>query len=180
VIPLGHHGTASPPLLHRGCRRTPLWPPPLAYTLYLPAGMNQTDWPTPQQKIAVGYSLFDGPPTGERRRTEPLHGAQGSGSGYSTVRDLIQFVLALQAGRLMSLSSVELMITGKESMEPSGPAGRCVRIPGPPDQRRPHYRELRWRAWNQRRTELLPGVRNFRSGISQLRSASGERCRPYD
>jgi CubicO group peptidase (beta-lactamase class C family) len=89
--------------------------------IYLPAGMNQTDWPTPQQKIAVGYSLFEGPPTGERLRTEVLHGAQGSGSGYSTVRDLIQFVLALQAGRLMSLSSVELMITGKESMEPSGP-----------------------------------------------------------
>jgi CubicO group peptidase (beta-lactamase class C family) len=88
--------------------------------IYEPAGMNQTDWPTPL-KFAVGYTLFNAPPTGERQRAEPVHGAQASGGGQSTVRDLIQFVLALQTGRLMSPPYVELMITGKESMQPSGP-----------------------------------------------------------
>jgi CubicO group peptidase (beta-lactamase class C family) len=91
--------------------------------IYQPAGMNQTDWPTPDPlKFAVGYTLFNAPPTGERQQAEPVHGVQASGGGQSTVRDLIQFVLALQAGRLMSPPYVELMITGKESMRPSGPS----------------------------------------------------------
>jgi CubicO group peptidase (beta-lactamase class C family) len=90
--------------------------------IYRPAGMNETDSPTHDpRKIAIGYTLFNAPPTGERRRAEPLHGAQASGGGQSTVRDLIQFVLALQAGRLVSPAYVEVLITGKESMEPSGP-----------------------------------------------------------
>jgi CubicO group peptidase (beta-lactamase class C family) len=90
--------------------------------IYEPAGMNQTDWPTGDpRKIAVGYTFFNAPPTGERERIEQLHGAQASGAQQSTVRDLIQFALALQAGRLMSPVSVELMTTGKESMEASGP-----------------------------------------------------------
>jgi CubicO group peptidase (beta-lactamase class C family) len=90
--------------------------------IYEPAGMNQTDWPTGDpRKIAVGYTFFNEPPTGDRTRIEPLHGAQASGAQQSTVRDLIQFALALRAGRLMSTASVELMTTGKESMEPSGP-----------------------------------------------------------
>jgi D-alanyl-D-alanine carboxypeptidase len=90
--------------------------------ILLPAGMNETDWPIlDPKKVAVGYSFFNAPPGGERRRTEPVHGAQASGGGQSTVRDLIQFTLALRAGRLMSPASVELLITGKESMEPSGP-----------------------------------------------------------
>jgi len=79
--------------------------------------MNQTDWPTRDPRTnPVGYTLLDAPPTGERQPTEPLHGAQ-----QSTVRDLIQFALALQVCRLMSPAYVELLITGKESMEPSGP-----------------------------------------------------------
>ena len=89
--------------------------------IFEPAGMNQTDWPTGHpRKIAVGYTFFNAPPTGERQRTEPLPGPQASGGQQSTVRDLIQFALALQAGRLMSPASLELMTTGKESMEPSG------------------------------------------------------------
>jgi D-alanyl-D-alanine carboxypeptidase len=87
-----------------------------------PAGMNETDWPTRDpRKIAVGYTLLDAPAPGQRERIEPLHGAQASGGGYSTVRDLIQFVLALHTGRLMTPESVEILTTGKESMEPSGP-----------------------------------------------------------
>jgi D-alanyl-D-alanine carboxypeptidase len=90
--------------------------------IYRPAGMNATDWPTHNpRKVAVGYTLLDAAVPGQRERTEPLHGPQASGGGYSTVRDLIQFVLALQAGRLMSPESLEVLITGKESMEPSGP-----------------------------------------------------------
>jgi CubicO group peptidase (beta-lactamase class C family) len=90
--------------------------------IYGPAGMNQTDWLTHDaQKIAVGYTLLNAPPTGERQRAEPIHGAQASGGGWSTVRDLIQFALALQRGRLLSPANVEVLITGKESMEPSGP-----------------------------------------------------------
>src|SRR5262245_5489252 len=89
--------------------------------IYRPAGMNETDRPTRDaRKIAVGYSLFNAAP-GQRERVGPLHGAQASGGGYSTVRDLIQFGLALQAGRLMSPASVEILTTGSESMEPSGP-----------------------------------------------------------
>jgi hypothetical protein len=34
---------------------------------------------------------------------------------------LIQFALALQAGRLLTPTSVDLLTTGKESMEPGGP-----------------------------------------------------------
>jgi hypothetical protein len=73
------------------------------------------------RKVAVGYTLLDTPATGLRERTEPPHGAQASGGGYSTVRDLIQFVLALHDGRLMSPESVEILMTGKESVESSGP-----------------------------------------------------------
>jgi CubicO group peptidase (beta-lactamase class C family) len=90
--------------------------------IYRPAGMNETDWPTHDpRKIAVGYSFFDAPPTGERQRAESVHGSQASGGGQSTVRDLIQFVQALQGRKLLSPASVEVLITGKESMEPSGP-----------------------------------------------------------
>jgi D-alanyl-D-alanine carboxypeptidase len=90
--------------------------------IYLPAGMNQTDSPTQDpQKLSVGYSSFNGPPPTPRQRTEPVHGAQASGGGYSTVRDLVQFALALQQGRLMSPASVEILMTGKEPMAPSGP-----------------------------------------------------------
>jgi CubicO group peptidase (beta-lactamase class C family) len=90
--------------------------------IFRPGGMNETDWPAHDaRKIAVGYSFFNAPPTGERRRTEPLHGSQASGGGQSTVRDLIQFALALQSGRLMGPASVEVLITGKEAMEPGGP-----------------------------------------------------------
>jgi CubicO group peptidase (beta-lactamase class C family) len=90
--------------------------------IYRPAGMNETDSVTDdRRKIAVGYTLFNAPPTGERQRAEPLHGAQASGGGQSTARDLIQFALALQAGRLVSPAYVDVLITGKESMEPSGP-----------------------------------------------------------
>jgi hypothetical protein len=84
--------------------------------------MNQTDWPTRDPRTnAIGYTLLKALPKGERQRTEPLHGAQASGGQQSTVRDLIQFVLALQAGRLMSAAYVEVLITRKESMTPSGP-----------------------------------------------------------
>lgn len=89
--------------------------------IYRPAGMNETDWPTHDPRIAVGYSFFEAPPTGERQRAESIHGSQASGGGLSTVRDLIQFVEALQAGRLLSPASVDVLITGHESMEPSGP-----------------------------------------------------------
>jgi CubicO group peptidase (beta-lactamase class C family) len=90
--------------------------------IYRPAGMNETDWPTHDpRKVAVGYTLLKAPAPGQRERIEPLHGAQTSGGGYSTVHDLIQFLAALQAGRLMSPASVEMLITGKESMEPGGP-----------------------------------------------------------
>jgi D-alanyl-D-alanine carboxypeptidase len=90
--------------------------------IYGPAGMNETDWPTHDpRKVAVGYTLLEAPAPGQRGRVEPLHGAQASGGGYSTVRDLIQFALTLQAGRLMSPASVEILMTGKEPMEPSGP-----------------------------------------------------------
>jgi CubicO group peptidase (beta-lactamase class C family) len=90
--------------------------------IYQPAGMNQTDSATRDgRKIAVGYTLLNAPPSAGRQRVEPLHGAQASGGGQSTVRDLIQFAQALQSGRLISAASFELMITGKESMEPGGP-----------------------------------------------------------
>jgi CubicO group peptidase (beta-lactamase class C family) len=90
--------------------------------IYEPAGMNQTDWPTSDpRKIAVGYTVLGAPPTWQRARIEPLHGVQAAGGGWSTVRDLIQFQQALQTGRLMSRAYVELLIAGKEPMEPSGP-----------------------------------------------------------
>src|SRR5262245_39110335 len=58
--------------------------------IYRPAGMNETDWPTRDpRKIAVGYTLVDAPAPDRRERVGPLHGAQASGGGYSTVRDLI-------------------------------------------------------------------------------------------
>src|SRR5262245_11330142 len=58
--------------------------------IYRPAGMNETDWPTnAPHKAAVGYTLVDAPAPDRRERVGPLHGAQASGGGYSTVRDLI-------------------------------------------------------------------------------------------
>jgi CubicO group peptidase (beta-lactamase class C family) len=89
--------------------------------IYRPAGMNDTDSPVhDERKMAVGYTFFNAPP-GMRQPIEPVHGAQASGGGYSTVRDLVQFTQALLAGRLMGADAVEELITGKESMEPSGP-----------------------------------------------------------
>jgi CubicO group peptidase (beta-lactamase class C family) len=89
--------------------------------VFFPAGMNQTDWPMHDaSRFAVGYSFVNAPP-GQRQRIEPPHGAQASGGGRSTVHDLIQFAIALQAGRLMTPAYVDILISGKESMEPMGP-----------------------------------------------------------
>lgn len=82
--------------------------------IFKPAGMYSTDsyeLDQPTEKLALGYE-FDAKRSRwrENRAYVTLKGAP-DGGGYSTVADLLRFVKALKAGRLLSRTSVERLWT---------------------------------------------------------------------
>jgi CubicO group peptidase (beta-lactamase class C family) len=85
--------------------------------IYKPAGMTDSDCyelDTPVENLAVGYSPDPSSPSGWRNNTfkHVLKGGP-AGGGYSTVRDLHKFALALLAGKLVSEESRNLMWTNQ-------------------------------------------------------------------
>lgn len=75
--------------------------------VFAPAGMTATGAAPEQQvaaQLAVGYSVQDGR-LQDNRNSLPWRGTAGGG-GYSTTGDLLRFVQALQAGRLLSAERV--------------------------------------------------------------------------
>jgi CubicO group peptidase (beta-lactamase class C family) len=86
-------------------------------TIYRPAGMTDSDCyelDTPVENLAVGYLLDPTSPSGWRNNIfkHVLKGGP-AGGGYSTVRDLHKFALALLTGKLVSKDSLNLMWTNQ-------------------------------------------------------------------
>ena len=73
------------------------------WVVFVPAGMTATG-ALPEQRmatqLAVGYAIKDGR-VQDNRDSLPWRGT-AAGGGYSTAGDLVRFVQALQAGRLLS------------------------------------------------------------------------------
>jgi CubicO group peptidase (beta-lactamase class C family) len=148
--------------------------------IYLPAGMNQTDSPTQDpQKLSVGYSSFNGPPPTPRQRTEPVHGAQASGGGYSTVRP--RPVRAGAPAGAFDESGVRRDPDDGQGTDGALWAEDCgVWIHRPTCRRHPHRRKLGWSTGDQRRAERSARDRIHRRGTGQLRSAGGNGCGSHD
>ncbi len=84
-------------------------------TIYQPAGMTNTDcyeMDLPVENLAIGYSPDWGSPLGWRNNLYK-HVIKGgpAGGGFSTIKDLHRFALALLAGKYVSKSSLEAMWT---------------------------------------------------------------------
>jgi CubicO group peptidase (beta-lactamase class C family) len=81
----------------------------IRHHVLLPAGMTRTDsyeLDNPGENLALGYIFVGGDnPWRENRTFVPLKGAP-DGGGYSTVGDLLKFANALEAGRLVTRSSL--------------------------------------------------------------------------
>lgn len=83
--------------------------------IYEPAGMVNTDCyelDHPVENLAEGYMHDDTHPSRWKNNLF-MHVIKGgpAGGGYSTVRDLYRFALALQSGKLVSKASLEKMWT---------------------------------------------------------------------
>ena len=96
--------------------------------IFKPAGMNRTGSFELDQKVddlAVGYTRMgpQGPQPGPRRPNTPTLAGRGSsaGGGYSTVGDLLKFVNALNANKLISAEYSEIVFSGGGPQRPSGP-----------------------------------------------------------
>jgi CubicO group peptidase (beta-lactamase class C family) len=97
--------------------------------IYRPAGMGRTDSHRPADDVpnlAIGYTLQgpDGTMLSTREPNDEFLGnwrGSSAGGGYSTLRDMWRFARALTRGRLLRPTAVEMITTGKESLEPSGP-----------------------------------------------------------
>jgi CubicO group peptidase (beta-lactamase class C family) len=96
--------------------------------IYRPAGMGRSDsYRTTDHvpNLAVGYT-FQGPggmPLTTRQRNDALLELRGSsaGGGYSWLQDMWRFAEALTRGSLLSADTVEVVTSGKEPLQPSGP-----------------------------------------------------------
>jgi CubicO group peptidase (beta-lactamase class C family) len=96
--------------------------------IHRPAGMGRTDSYRRTDHVpnlAVGYT-FQGPggmPLSTRQRNDALLELRGSsaGGGYSWLRDMWRFAEALTRGSLLTADTVEVVTTGKEPLQPSGP-----------------------------------------------------------
>ena len=90
--------------------------------IFKPAGMNNTDSfekGANVPNLAIGYTRMspDGQPNPNAPRREntgmrPLKGSS-AGGGYSTVGDLLKFVVALQSNKLLNKKFTEIVTTGK-------------------------------------------------------------------
>lgn len=83
--------------------------------VYAPAGMTRTDsyeMDQPVEDLAIGYERDETAETGWRNNLFQ-HVIKGgpAGGGFSTVRDLHHFALALLDGKLLSVSSLDLLWT---------------------------------------------------------------------
>ena len=94
--------------------------------VFAPAGMTDTGWPSLDEVApgrAVGYRFGEDDPLGfgKRRPNWTFLGYRGNscGGGYSTARDMIRFLQALRAGKLLRPETVEMM-----TAEHSGGIGR--------------------------------------------------------
>jgi CubicO group peptidase (beta-lactamase class C family) len=96
--------------------------------IYRPAGMGRTDSyrrTDDVPNLAVGYT-FQGPGgtmLSTPQRNDALLEMRGSsaGGGYSSLGDLWRFAEALTRGRLLAVDTVQVVTSGKEPLQPSGP-----------------------------------------------------------
>jgi CubicO group peptidase (beta-lactamase class C family) len=99
--------------------------------IFKPAGMSNTDSyekGADVSNLAIGYTRMS--PSGQpdpnapRRENTQLRPQKGSsaGGGYSTVNDLLKFVMALQSHKLLSKKFTEIVTTGK--IEVGGVVGK--------------------------------------------------------
>jgi CubicO group peptidase (beta-lactamase class C family) len=86
--------------------------------VFAPAGMTDTDsyevdFPVPN--LATGYTRKGSPDQGLRSNvyTKPARGSS-AGGGYSTLRDLLRFSVALTEGRLLSRPHTVWVLGGPE------------------------------------------------------------------
>ena len=83
--------------------------------VFKPAGMNSTDSLPESESVperAVGY-MKEGPgPWQANAATLPYRGTS-AGGGYSTVEDLLRFVVALQGHKLLDAKHTDLLVSGK-------------------------------------------------------------------
>ncbi len=105
--------------------------------IYEPAGMTNSDsyeMDVPVENLAIGYSPDPSSPTGWRNNlyTHVIKGGP-AGGGFSTVKDLHKFALALLAGKYVSPESLKMMWTdhlkanyGFGFTVDQGPAGKVV------------------------------------------------------
>ncbi len=92
--------------------------------IFKPAGMDRTGSFELNQKVddlAVGYTRM-GPQGPRRPNTATLAGRGSSaGGGYSTVGDMLKFVNALTANKLISAEYSEIVFSGGGPQKPAGP-----------------------------------------------------------
>jgi CubicO group peptidase (beta-lactamase class C family) len=105
--------------------------------IYEPAGMTNTDcyeMDTPVENLAIGYSPDPKSPNGWRNNlyTHVIKGGP-AGGGFSTVKDLHRFALALLGGKYVSKESLKAMWTdqlganyGYGFSVSQGPEGKVV------------------------------------------------------
>lgn len=99
--------------------------------IFKPAGMSNTDSyekGTNVPNLAIGYTRMNpsgqpdqSAPRSENTQMRPLKGSS-AGGGYSTVVDLLKFVVALQNHKLLSKNFTEIVSTGK--IEVGGAIGK--------------------------------------------------------
>ena len=94
--------------------------------VYSPAGMKSTgELPIEKTvaKLSIGYTTMDGSKTAhDNTDTLPYRGIP-AGMGYSTVRDLLAFAVALQQNKLLDSHYTSLMETGNVDMVRDGSYG---------------------------------------------------------
>jgi CubicO group peptidase (beta-lactamase class C family) len=105
--------------------------------IYAPAGMTNSDcyeMDVPVENLAIGYSPDPVSPAGWRNNLYK-HVIKGgpAGGGFSTVKDLHKFALALLAGKYVSADSLKLMWTDQLKANygfgftvDQGPAGKVI------------------------------------------------------
>lgn len=90
--------------------------------IFKPAGMRKTDSYEKTAKVsnlAVGYTRMNpngqpspNTPRQENTSSRPMRGSP-AGGGYSTIGDLMKFVVALQSNRLLNKKFTDILTTGK-------------------------------------------------------------------
>ncbi len=94
--------------------------------IFEPAGMENTDcyeMDRPVPNLAIGYTRANYDGTGDdgpRRNNLFMHSVKGgpAGGGFSTVRDLLRFSMALQQDKLLKPETKQIMLDGKVRMGP--------------------------------------------------------------